>query len=492
MSDPRGFLKVKRKKVEERPASERVSDWREFVIEPPEAEIRAQASRCMDCGIPFCHQGCPLGNVVPEFNDLVWRGRLADAARVLHSTNNFPEVTGRVCPAPCEASCVLNIDNVPVTIKDVERTISHAAIEGGEGGGHVSGDPSLRLEPVIAPSRTGKKVAIVGSGPAGLAAAQQLARAGHDVVVYERDDRIGGLLRYGIPDFKMEKGILDLRMAQMRAEGVTFETGVDVGTNVTADELLERFDAVVLCLGARVPRDLPVPGRDLPGVTFAMDFLVQQNARVAGDVVPDDRAILATGKHVVVIGGGDTGSDCVGTSIRQGAASVTQLELMPKPPLVRMPENPWPAWPLVFRTSSSQEEGCARDFSVMTKAFVPDAPNATGTRVAKLAAVRAELVAGSLREIPGSDLVIPCDLALLAMGFTGPEQRGLVSDLGLRLDGRGNVVTDAAGATSRPRVFAAGDASRGQSLVVWAIADGRRVAAGVHASLTHEGLRATG
>jgi glutamate synthase (NADPH) small chain len=482
MADPRGFLKVKRAKPQERPAAERLADWSEFVIEPPAMDVRAQASRCMDCGIPFCHQGCPLGNVIPEFNDLVHRGRIADAVRVLHSTNNFPEVTGRICPAPCEASCVLNIDSSPVTIKDVERTIAQAAFEGGTSGG---------LAPVLAPARTGKKVAVVGSGPAGLAAAQQLARAGHDVVVFERDDRIGGLLRYGIPDFKMEKGILDLRMTQMRAEGVVFETRADIGGSgprAIAD-LVARFDAVVLCLGARLPRDLPVPGRALEGVCFAMDYLVQQNARVAGDVVAEASAILATGKHVVVIGGGDTGSDCVGTANRQRAASVSQLELMPKPPLVRMPENPWPAWPLVLRTSSSQAEGCARDFSVMTKAFVADA---AGQRVAKLAVVHVELAGGVLREIPGTEQELPCDLALLAMGFTGPEQIGIVEQLGLTLDGRGNVVTDAAGATAVPKVFAAGDVSRGQSLVVWAIADGRRVAAAVDARLRASTLRATG
>ena len=483
MADPRGFLKVQRAKTKELPPSERVESYREFVVEPPPADVRAQASRCMDCGIPFCHQGCPLGNVIPEFNDLVYRGRMADAVRVLHATNNFPEVTGRICPAPCEASCVLNIDGAPVTIKDVERTIGRGAIEEGLGGG---------LTPVLAPLRSGKKVAIIGSGPAGLAAAQQLARAGHDVVVYERDDRLGGLLRYGIPDFKMEKGILDLRIEQMRAEGCVFETSVDVGGALSGAELLSRFDAVVLCTGARVPRDLPVPGRDLEGVTFAMDFLVQQNRRVAGDAAPEANGqppILATGKHVVVIGGGDTGSDCVGTSNRQQAKSVSQLELMPKPPLVRMPENPWPAWPLVLRTSSSQEEGCARDFSVLTKAFVADA---SGKRIVKIAAARAELAGGAIREIPGTDFDIPCDLALLAMGFTGPERGGLVAELGLALDARGNVVSDATGATSVPRVFAAGDASRGQSLVVWAIADGRRVAAGVDAHLRTAHMRAKG
>ena len=462
MADPKGFLKVKRHKTAERPAPERVADWREFVVEPGEADLRAQASRCMDCGIPFCHQGCPLGNVIPEFNDLVWKGRMDDAIRVLHSTNNFPEVTGRVCPAPCEASCVLNIDNAPVTIKDVERTIGNATFATGEG-----------LEPVLAPFEKHDMVAVVGSGPAGLACAQQLARAGYDVVVFERDDRIGGLLRYGIPDFKMEKGILDRRIEQMEKEGVEFRT------STSPDESdLAGFDAVVLCTGARVPRDLPVPGRELEGVHFAMEFLTQQNKKVAGDDVPGQ--ILATGKHVVVIGGGDTGSDCVGTSNRHKAASVTQLELLPKPPLTRMPENPWPAWPVIYRTSSSQEEGCEREFAILTKALLPDA---SGKRVAKLAAVRVELRGGKFEEIPGSETEIPADLVLLAMGFTGPEKKGLVEELGLALDARGNVVTDATGATSVPRIFAAGDSSRGQSLVVWAIADGRRVAAGVDAWL---------
>lgn len=471
MADPRGFLKVKRAKPTERPVSDRLGDYEEFVLEPSAEELRAQASRCMDCGIPFCHQGCPLGNVIPEFNDLVYRGRMGEAVRVLYSTNNFPEVTGRVCPAPCEASCVLNIDNVPVTIKDVERTIAHASLAEGGGG----------LEPVVPPSRTGKKVAVVGSGPAGLACAQQLARAGHDVEVLERDDRIGGLLRYGIPDFKLEKGVLDLRVDQMRAEGVVFRPGVDVGRDLGAQALLAGYDAVVLCLGARVPRDLPVPGRDLEGVHFAMDFLVEQNRRVAdGAPEPGPGAISAKGRHVVVIGGGDTGSDCVGTSNRHGAASVTQLELMPKPPLTRMPENPWPAWPLVYRTSSSQEEGCEREFAIMTKGFVPDA---SGRKVAKLSAVRVEVVAGRIKELPGTELELPCDLALLAMGFTGPERVGIVTDLGLELDARGNVVTTPSGATNVPKIFAAGDVSRGQSLVVWAIADGRRVAAGVDAYL---------
>jgi len=462
MGHPRGFLQVKRDEADERPVAERVGDYRELVIEPSGEALRAQASRCMDCGIPFCHQGCPLGNVIPEFNDLVYRGRSDEALRVLHATNNFPEVTGRVCPAPCEASCVLSIDGVPVTIKDVERALSRSAL--------------ADLAPILPRAPTGRRVAVVGSGPAGLAAAQQLSRQGHDVMVFERDDRLGGLLRYGIPDFKLEKSVLDLRLAQMRAEGTRFEVGVEV----RAEELLARFDAIVLCLGARVPRDLPVPGRELEGVVFAMDFLTPQNRRVAGDPEPSGGALLATGKHVVVIGGGDTGSDCVGTAIRQGALGVTQLELMPKPPLVRQPDNPWPAWPLVFRTSSSQEEGCHRDFAVMTEAFVAE----PGTsRVAGLVAARAELAQGRVRALPGTELRLPCDLALLAMGFTGPERGGLLADLGLELDGAGNVRTSATGATSHPRVFAAGDVARGQSLVVWAIADGRRVAAGVSAWL---------
>jgi len=481
MADPRGFLKVTRAKTVDRTAHERIGDYREITIEPTPDELRAQASRCMDCGIPFCHHGCPLGNVIPEFNDLVWRGRFEDAARVLASTNNFPEFTGRVCPAPCEASCVLSLEEAPVTIKDVERTIAHSVFAGA-------------LDPVPSAFRTGKRVAIVGSGPAGLAAAQQLARQGHDVVVFEKADRIGGLLRYGIPDFKMEKDIIDRRLLQMEAEGVRFRPGVDVGTAIGKEELLASFDAIVLCIGARAPRDLPVPGRELGGVHFAMEYLEQQNRRVAGDAVPAESSIVAQGKHVIVIGGGDTGSDCVGTANRQRAASVTQLELMPKPPLVRMPDNPWPAWPLILRTSSSQEEpsaagkACEREFAIMTKGFLPDA---SGTHVAKLAAVRVELAGGAIREVPGSEQELPCDLAFLAMGFVGPQKSGIVDELGLALDARGNIVTDRPGATPVPRAFAAADASRGQSLVVWAIADGRRVAAGVHASLGSV-LRAVG
>jgi glutamate synthase (NADPH/NADH) small chain len=471
MGDPKGFLRVERVEEDERPVDERVKDWHELTIAADEAGVRAQASRCMECGIPFCHQGCPLGNLIPEWNDLVYRGRLDEAERRLLATNNFPEVTGRVCPAPCEASCVLNIRDEPVTIKTVERSIS----------AHIFAKGELRPEP--ARERSGKRVAVIGSGPAGMAAAQQLGRAGHEVTLFERDDRIGGLLRYGIPDFKMEKGILDARMTQMRAEGVTFRTGVAVGKDVRGDELLRDFDAVVLTIGSRTPRDLPIPGRDLRGVHFAMDFLTQQNKRVAGDAEDASKALLATGKNVIVIGGGDTGSDCVGTSFRQGARSVTQLELMPKPALVRMPANPWPEWPLILRTSSSQEEGAARDWSVSTREF-----RGEGGALVSLIAERVELKSGKFTPIPGTELALPCELVLLAMGFVGPERAGLVEQLGLALDARGNVRTDASGATSAPGVFAAGDASRGQSLVVWAIADGRRVAAGVDAYLRRSHL----
>jgi glutamate synthase (NADPH/NADH) small chain len=462
MGDPKGFLKLSREEEDERPVSERVHDWRELVVPATEEQVRGQASRCMDCGIPFCHQGCPLGNIIPEWNDLVHKGRMDEAARRLHETNNFPEVTGRVCPAPCEASCVLNLRDEPVTIKAIERSIAdHLMAEG----------PFVPQPPR---ERTGKRVAVVGSGPAGLAAAQQLARAGHDVVVFERDDRIGGLLRYGIPDFKMEKGMLDARVVQMRAEGVTFRVGVAVGQDVRGEHLVHDFDAAVLAMGSRAPRDLPIPGRELRGVHFAMEYLVQQNRRVAGEAIDAGRAILAGGKRVVVIGGGDTGSDCVGTAVRQGATSVTQLELMPKPALVRLPTNPWPEWPLVLRTSTSQEEGAGRDWSVSTRAFRGD-----GGRVVALEAQRAVLEGGKVKPLPGTEVSVPCELVLLAMGFVGPERHGAVEQLGLALDARGNVRTDASGATSAPGIYAAGDAARGQSLVVWAIADGRRVAAGV-------------
>ena len=469
MGDPKGFLKLGRSKAVYRPIDERIRHYKEFEEPVPAEELKAQASRCMDCGIPFCHQGCPLGNLIPEWNDLVYRGHMDDAVARLEETNNFPEFTGRVCPAPCEASCVLNIDNVPVTIKAVERSIADHAIS------------HEMLVPKRAERRSGQRVAVIGSGPAGMAAAQQLARSGHDVTLYEKDDRIGGLLRYGIPDFKMEKHLIDRRMVQMEAEGVELRTSVDVGVDVTGDELRRRYDAIVLAGGARKPRDLPVPGRNLDGVHFAMDFLTQQNKRNAGDVVPEEGAILATKKRVVVIGGGDTGSDCVGTSVRHGATSVFQLEVMPKPPASRAVANPWPAWPLILRTSSSHEEGAERDWSVMTKAF-----HGENGKVTRIEAVRVELVGGQFKEIEGSNFDIPCDLVLLAMGFVGPEKGsdkgaklGILEQLGVALDARGNVAIGPDGATSVPGVFSAGDMSRGQSLVVWAIADGRRTAEGV-------------
>ena len=465
MGDPRAFLEVKRSKAKEAPAEDRIKTWQEFTVDPPAEELLAQASRCMDCGIPFCHQGCPLGNLIPEWNDLVYRGDMEAAAARLLATNNFPEITGRICPAPCEASCVLNLEGEPVTIKDIERAIAR----------------SPRAHPKLAAidiTPTGRKVAIVGSGPAGLAAADELQKRGHAVTVFERDARIGGLLRYGIPDFKLEKWLIDDRVNELAARGVTFRTRVDVGKDIGKEDLLA-FDAVLLATGARVPRELTIAGRELVGVHYAMDFLSQQNDRVAGVSVPKEREINAAGKRVVVIGGGDTGSDCVGTSIRQGALSVMQLELLPRPSLTRMPENPWPEWPLVFRTSSSQEEGCERDFGVMTTGFVAAAD---GRTLAALSAVRAEVRGGKIIAQPGTDLSIPADLVLLAMGFTGAE-RALPELLGLTLDARGNVVTDVFARTNVPTVFATGDASRGQSLVVWAIADGRRAAEGIHAAL---------
>ena len=463
MGKLRGFIEIERLKPSSRPVDERLRDWRELELPLAEPKLRDQGARCMDCGIPFCHDGCPLGNLIPDFNDHVYAGRWDAAMRSLHATNNFPEVTGRVCPAPCEASCVLNLEEQPVTIKTIEKSIADREF-------------AAPLVPEPATVKSGKRVAVVGSGPAGLAAAQELARAGHDVVVLEKADRFGGLLRYGIPDFKMEKEILDRRLEQMRAEGVDFRTGVHCGVDVTGDELRMSYDAVVLAGGAMKPRDLTVPGRELRGVHFAMDFLTQQNRRVAG-LPADGDDILAGGKRVVVLGGGDTGSDCVGTSLRQGAASVTSLELMPRPPDARGEKNPWPQWPLVYRTSSSHEEGGERDFAVMTRRLV-----GKDGRVAALEAVRVQLVDGKLAEIPGSAFEIACDLVLLAMGFVGPVREGLLEQLGVALDARGNVAARD-GRTSVDGVFAAGDMARGQSLVVWAIAEGRRVARSVDAFL---------
>jgi glutamate synthase (NADPH/NADH) small chain len=456
-----GFLEFERLDPSKRPVAERIRDYKEFELPVVQETLATEGARCMDCGIPFCNTGCPLGNLIPDWNDHVFRNQPELASLALHATNNFPEVTGRVCPAPCEAACVLGINEDPVSIKLIERAIADRAFA------------ESFVKPVRPLTRTGKKVAVVGSGPAGMAAAQQLNRAGHSVTLYERDDRIGGLLTYGIPDFKLEKSIIERRVQQMTEEGVVFQAGVDVGRTLTGDDLRAQYDAVVLSIGSRKPRDLTVPGRELPGVHYAMDFLTQQNRRVAGDKVPDQGAILATGKNVVVIGGGDTGSDCIGTSHRQGATSVTSFEIMHRPPDERAGITPWPMWPLMLRTSSSHEEGGERDFSVSTERITGNG------RVEALHCVRVALQDGRFERVAGSEFVLPADLVLLAMGFVHPEKEGLVEQLGVSLDGRGNVAVDKDFASSVRGVFAAGDCQRGQSLVVWAIADGRKAAQSV-------------
>ena len=461
-----GFLELQRIQEVAQPANERVRHYREFVLALKDDEAAAQGARCMDCGIPFCQSGCPVHNVIPDWNDLVYRHQWQRALEVLHSTNNFPEFTGRVCPAPCEAACVLGINSDPVTIKQIEWEIVRRGWDEGW------------VRPIRPEQRTGRSVAVVGSGPSGLAAAQQLNRAGHTVTVFEKADRAGGLLRYGIPDFKLEKWIVERRVEQMRAEGVLFQTGVHVGADLSVSELRRGFDAILLAMGSEKPRDLPIPGRELGGVHFAMEFLPQQNRRCAGDAIEPAGEILATGKHVVVLGGGDTGSDCVGTSHRHGARSVTSLELLERPPDHRHPSTPWPLWPLMFRSSSSHDEGGRRDFGVMTKRF-----SGSGGRVEKLHAVRVRWSAPDAQgrsapeEIPGSDFELPADLVLLAMGFVHPVHDGLLQSLGVRLDPRGNVAASPKDyATSEPGVFAAGDVRRGQSLVVWAISEGREAA----------------
>ncbi len=454
-----GFMEYTRQVPDRRPVEERVKDWFEIYKPFPIENVKTQGARCMDCGVPFCHTGCPLNNIIPDWNDLVYRDRWRDAIRVLHSTNNFPEFTGRICPAPCEAACVLGINEPPVTIKVIERTIIDHAWEQGW------------ITPEVPAVRTGKRVAVVGSGPAGMAAAQQLARAGHLVTLFEKSDRVGGLLRYGIPDFKMEKHGIDRRMAQMEAEGVEFRTNSKVDD---LEALRKEYNAVVLTMGAEAPRDIPIPGRELKGIHYAMDFLTQQNKRVAGDPEDTSKAIMATGKHVIIIGGGDTGADCLGTSHRHKCASVHQFEIMPKPPAERAESTPWPMWPLMLRTESAHEEGGIREFAVNTVKFEGDANG----NVKKLHAVRVG-PAPKFDPIKGSEFTLDADLVLLAMGFTGPVQPGLVQRAGLALTSRGNIETDNY-QTSIPGVFAAGDVRRGQSLVVWAIAEGRQAAAAVN------------
>jgi glutamate synthase (NADPH/NADH) small chain len=452
-----GFLEIDRQDRAYAPAADRVRHYREFVVPLEDGEVGRQASRCMDCGIPYCHNGCPVNNQIPDWNDLVYHGDWREASRNLHSTNNFPEFTGRVCPAPCEASCTLNLEDVPVTIKTIECTIADKAWEEGW------------IEAQPAEMTTGKRVAIIGAGPAGLAAAQQLARAGHDVHVYEKYAYAGGLLRYGIPDFKLEKWVVERRVRQMEAEGVTFHYGVHVGKNKLAAELEAEFDAVLLTGGAEKPRDLPIEGRDLHGIEFAMNFLPQQNRRVSGEPLGDIEPILAGGKHVVVIGGGDTGSDCIGTSFRQGALSVTQLEILPRPPERENKLLTWPNWPLKMRTSSSQAEGAERDFSVLTQRFT-----GSNGKVEKLICARVD---ERMQPIPGSEFELKADLVLLAMGFVSPVHEGMIGELGLTLDPRGNVkANEREYRTSRDKIFAAGDMRRGQSLVVWAIREGRQAA----------------
>jgi glutamate synthase (NADPH/NADH) small chain len=467
-----GFLEFERETPHKRPAAERLKDWREFELKMPEEKLREQGARCMDCGIPFCHKGCPLGNIIPDWNDFVYRGRWREAIERLHSTNNFPEFTGRVCPAPCEEACVLNINDDPVTIKLIEKSIiDHAFAEG-----WVTPQPAAR--------RSGKRVAVVGSGPAGLACAQQLARAGHAVTLYERSDRVGGLLMYGIPDFKLEKWIVNRRVEQMRAEGVEIVTDCHVGRDLHADELRARHDAICLTMGATKPRDLKVPGRELGGIHFAMEFLPQQNKRNFGDSIDPRTEITAHGKRVVILGGGDTGSDCLGTSNRQGAAEVSQFELLPMPPAQRTVEMPWPEWPMILRTSTSHEEGVRRDWSINTKSFSGENGRVTRLNAARLHWKR-DNGRMAMEEIPGSEFAIDCDLVLLALGFLGPEPDTIVAELGLKLDQRGNIACDNY-ASSVPGVFAAGDARRGQSLVVWAIWEGREAARAVDAYLMGE------
>ena len=471
MGKLKGFLEIERQTAPTRPVARRVTDWREVYLPYVAPDLRAQGARCMDCGIPFCHDGCPLGNLIPDWNDLVYRGKWRAAIDRLHKTNNFPEWTGRLCPAPCEGACVLAIDREPVTIKSIELAIIERAFE----------ERWVRATPPDA--RTGKTVAIVGSGPAGLAAADQLNGAGHTVTVFEKADRIGGLLRYGIPEFKMEKRFLNRRLQILEEEGVRFQTGVNVGVDTPAERIRRGHDAMLLAGGAGWPRDLNVPGRELAGIHFAMDYLTQQNHRCEGDVVPEESAITAQDKHVVIIGGGDTGADCLGTVHRQGARSIAQFELLPRPPDSRAEDNPWPTWPQVFRASAAHEEGGDRRYAVSTQRF----SGAQNGRVEKLYGTRVEMTSRNGRPVfdpvAGGEFQVDADLVLLAMGFLGPERPGMLTELGVRLTDRGNVWRDTNWMTSVPAIFTAGDMQRGQSLIVWAIAEGRSAARGIDAYL---------
>jgi glutamate synthase (NADPH/NADH) small chain len=470
MGKPTGFKEYKRELPQTIPPKERINHYKEFYLEMGEEKSKQQAARCMDCGIPFCHNGCPLGNKIPDFNDAAYRGDWAEAVEILLSTNNFPEFTGRICPAPCEASCVLGINKPPVAIELIEKTIIEKAFE------------LDLIKPNPPQNRTGKKVAIIGSGPAGLAAAAQLNKAGHSVTVFERDDQIGGLLRYGIPDFKMEKWTIDRRIKIMEVEGINFQTKVEVGKDITSQELLKEYDSLLLCGGSTVPRDLKIPGRELKGVHFAMEFLTQQNRRVAGLKV-NEKDIWATDKNVIVIGGGDTGSDCVGTSNRHRAKSITQIELLSKPPEERDQKNPWPEWPMVLKTTSSHEEGCERDWAILTKEFIgDDAGNLTGMKV-----VNVEWTLKGPEEIAGTSRVIPAELAFIAAGFVHPQKDGLLEQLGVDINERGNV-SSVNYKTTADKVFVAGDMHRGQSLVVWAISEGREAARAIDTHLMGESL----
>lgn len=468
MGKPTGFLEYPRRDRTYAPAADRVTHYDEFVIALSEEDLNQQGGRCMDCGIPFCHNGCPVNNIIPEWNDLVYKNQWRKALETLLSTNNFPEFTGRICPAPCEAACTLNIDNVPVTIKTIECAI----VDKGWDEGWIA--------PQIPKHKSGKRVAVVGSGPAGLACSQQLARAGHGVTLFEKNDRIGGLMRYGIPDFKLSKRLIDRRIGQMRAEGVEFRPKRHIGVDIPANQLLEEYDAVVLTGGSEKSRDLPVPGRDLEGVHFAMDFLGQSNKRVAGDEIPEEQEILTTDKHVIVIGGGDTGSDCIGTSNRQGALSVTQLEILPQPPEQEDKATTWPNWPSKMRTSSSQEEGCERMWSVATKEFIGENGVVKAIRCIKVDWTKDDTGNWVMSEVEGSEFELPADRVFLAMGFVHPVHEGMLEELGVERDGRGNVQADTQNySTSIDKVFAAGDMRRGQSLVVWAIREGRQCARAV-------------